>query len=81
MVAIGGPRIVHHWTHAGRRTCDPWGGTGPIGIDHSRKLVGTIQPVESDKENGSSCHKLPSSGRLMGIAGCQKVVRFRAVRD
>lgn len=24
MVAKCGPRIVHHWAHAGRRQCDPW---------------------------------------------------------
>jgi hypothetical protein len=24
MVAKCGPRIVHHWAHAGRRNCDPW---------------------------------------------------------
>lgn len=24
MVAKCGPRIVHHWAHAGRRDCDPW---------------------------------------------------------
>lgn len=24
MVAKCGPRILHHWAHAGRRNCDPW---------------------------------------------------------
>ncbi len=24
MVAKCGPRIMHHWAHAGRRNCDPW---------------------------------------------------------
>jgi competence protein CoiA len=24
MIAKCGPRIVHHWAHAGRRNCDPW---------------------------------------------------------
>jgi competence protein CoiA len=24
MVAKCGPRIIHHWAHAGRRNCDPW---------------------------------------------------------
>jgi competence protein CoiA len=24
MIAKCGPRILHHWAHAGRRTCDPW---------------------------------------------------------
>lgn len=24
MIAKCGPRILHHWAHAGRRNCDPW---------------------------------------------------------
>ena len=24
MVAKCGPRVMHHWAHAGRRNCDPW---------------------------------------------------------
>jgi len=24
MVAKCGPRVIHHWAHAGRRNCDPW---------------------------------------------------------
>ena len=24
MIANCGPRILHHWAHAGRRNCDPW---------------------------------------------------------
>lgn len=24
MIAKCGPRILHHWAHAGRRDCDPW---------------------------------------------------------
>jgi len=24
MIAKCGPRIMHHWAHAGRRNCDPW---------------------------------------------------------
>jgi competence protein CoiA len=24
MVAKCGPRVLHHWAHAGRRNCDPW---------------------------------------------------------
>ena len=24
MLAKCGPRIIHHWAHAGRRNCDPW---------------------------------------------------------
>ena len=24
MIAKCGPRVIHHWAHAGRRDCDPW---------------------------------------------------------
>jgi len=31
-----GPKVTHHWAHAGRRNCDPWWGNG-----HTLPLNGT----------------------------------------